>query len=55
MEIIAFVVTFVVLAALSAFIGEDSRETLRSHEAELAARGFTREQWAPVRPEPWAR
>jgi hypothetical protein len=55
MEILVFVVAFMALAALSACFGEDNRETLRSHEAELAARGFKREQWAPVRPEPWAR
>jgi hypothetical protein len=55
MEIVVFVVAIILLAALSARFGEDSGETLRSHEAELAALGFKREQRAPVRQEPWER
>jgi hypothetical protein len=51
MELVVFIAMLVLLAALSERFGVDSRDTLRSHEAELAARGFTREQRPVLRQE----
>jgi hypothetical protein len=55
MELVVFIAVFVALAALSAPFGVDSRDDLRSHEAELAALGFTREQRVPMPQDPWTR
>jgi hypothetical protein len=51
MELVIFIAVFVALAALSERFGVDSRDNLRSQEAELDALGFTREQRMP--PEQW--
>jgi hypothetical protein len=55
MELLVFVAVFVLLAALSSRFGVDSRDDFQSHEAELAARGFSREQRVPVHQQPWTR
>jgi hypothetical protein len=52
MELMVFVAVLVVLAALADRFGADSRDSLRSHEAELAVLGFTREQRDPKRRDP---
>ena len=55
MELMVFVAVLVVLAALADRFGVDNRDGLRSHEAELAALGFTREQRVPPHRDPWTR
>ena len=44
MEIVVSVGMLIVFAVLAACFGADSRDQLRSHEAELAALGFVRER-----------
>ena len=53
MELVIFIAVLVALSALSESFGTDSRNNLRSHEAELGALGFTREQPVPMPPEQW--
>jgi hypothetical protein len=55
MELVVFVAVLVALVALADRFGVDSRDKLESHEADLAALGFTREQRASTRPAPWTR
>jgi hypothetical protein len=43
MELLVFIAVLTVLVALSGRFGVDSRDTLRSHETELAVLGFVRE------------
>jgi hypothetical protein len=51
MELVVFITVLILLAGLVDRFGVDSRDTLRSHEAELADLGFTREQRAVLRQE----
>ena len=44
MELFIFFAVLTTLVALADRFGVDSRDGLRSHEAELAALGFSREQ-----------
>jgi hypothetical protein len=55
MEFVVLIAALIVLVALAERFGVDSRDTLRSHDAELAARGFTREQRVQMLSEPWTR
>jgi hypothetical protein len=55
MELFVFIAVLVLLAALSERFGVDSRDTLRSQEADLAALGFTREQRVLMPQDPWTR
>ena len=50
-ELVVFIAVLVALAARSESFGTDSRNTLSSHEAEIGALGFTREQRVPMPPE----
>jgi len=54
MELVVLIAVLIALVALADRFGVDSRDDLRSHEAELAALGFTREQRVPIRRVPWA-
>jgi hypothetical protein len=51
MELVVLIAVLVTLAALSERFGVDSRDNLRSHEAELFGLGFTRERRVPMPPE----
>lgn len=55
MELLVFIAVFVALAALSSRVGVDSRDDFRSREAELAERGFSREQRVPMQQQSWTR
>jgi hypothetical protein len=45
MELLVFIAVLIVLVALADRFGVDSRDNLRSSEAELAELGFGREPW----------
>jgi hypothetical protein len=54
MELIVLVTVLVALVALSERFGVDSRDKFDSHEGDLAALGFTREQRVLPRRDPRA-
>jgi hypothetical protein len=55
MELMVLIAVLIALVALADRFGVDSGDDLRSHEAELAALGFTREQRVPMPQNPWTR
>jgi hypothetical protein len=53
MEFVVLISVLAALVALADRFGIDSRDNLRSHEAELSALGFTRERRGPIQRDLW--